>query len=370
MRVIKRMHVDAILRLSPPTLVACFDKGSTQEPLAIPGLAAVAVLEVLAHECEVEAAYRAYTELVHAAVPAALDDSVSGVAVVLAGPERYRLELRSSPFSLVVRDEAGGDAFDWTTPSVATRQVLRALTQRLGGSGDLAAVGTFADFTRVVAALEAIGVAAPAPGAVDFGDLARQMPLCRRFGFSRGTPIDRYYLRKFVDAVRGEVRGEVLEVGGKLRNRDVYGFAGVTAFHALELTPEPGVSIVGDAHDPEVVPPESFDAVLAFNVLEHCAAPWVVAANMHRWLRPGGKAYCMVPSVQRVHRFPDDFWRPMPQGMERLFSMFRRRRLHVYGNPMTAVGALHGVAVEELRAGDLDAAHPDYPVATCIVAEK
>jgi SAM-dependent methyltransferase len=368
----KSMQVEATLRISPSGLVACFGLGSTLEPLAIPGLAALAALEILAHEPDVDAAYRAYAEIARAAVPAVFDNPTTGagVAAVLASPERYRLELRSRPFALIVCDEAGRRAFDWTRPSVATKQVLRALALRLGGSGDLAAVGSFMDFAHVVASLEAIGVVAPARGAIDFGDLARRMPICPRFGFSRGTPIDRYYLRRFVDEVRGEVRGEVLEIGGNLIDRRAYGFGGVTAFHALELAPGPGVSIVGDAHAPEVIAPESFDAILAFNVLEHCAAPWVVAANIHRWLRPGGKAYCMVPSVQRVHRFPDDYWRPMPQGMERLFSMFRHRRLHVYGNPMTAVAALHGVAAEELRAQDLDATHPDYPVTTCIVAEK
>nr|WP_230968368.1 hypothetical protein [Nostoc sp. WHI] len=44
--------------------------------------------------------------------------------------------------------------------------------------------------------------------------------------------------------------------------------------------------------------------------------------------------------------------------------------MYVYGNPTTVIASYHGIAVEELTSEELDAYHPDYPVANCILAEK
>src|SRR6185503_9917132 len=37
-------------------------------------------------------------------------------------------------------------------------------------------------------------------------------PLSHDWGFERGTPIDRYYIERFLDRRRGDVRGRVLEI--------------------------------------------------------------------------------------------------------------------------------------------------------------
>jgi SAM-dependent methyltransferase len=138
----------------------------------------------------------------------------------------------------------------------------------------------------------------------------------------------------------------------------------------IDLTARAGVDIAGDVHDPALLAPASIDGVLAFNVLEHCPRPWIVADNIHTWLRRGGCAFCMVPNAQRVHRMPGDYWRPMPAGLESLIHAFARREVFQYGNPTTLIASYLGIAAEELTAAELDAHHPDFPVATCIVATK
>jgi hypothetical protein len=40
--------------------------------------------------------------------------------------------------------------------------------------------------------------AAPAVGKVNFGDFRRVLPIGENWGFERGTPIDRYYIREFL----------------------------------------------------------------------------------------------------------------------------------------------------------------------------
>ena len=78
----------------------------------------------------------------------------------------------------------------------------------------------------------------------------------------------------------------------------------------------------------------------------------------------------MVPSAQRLHDFPCDYWRPRPEGLQQFFQGYSQQQLYVYGNPLAVVASFMGIAAEELLAHELDDWHPYYPVATCLVATK
>jgi SAM-dependent methyltransferase len=224
-------------------------------------------------------------------------------------------------------------------------------------------------FMRLVTQLSTDGLLAPEPGSVDWGDLKRRDPLCQGFGYLRGTPVDRYYLLDFVRQIRRDVRGRVLEIGGKLTHKDVYSFADATEYRTLDL-PGTADDLVGDASDPTVVEKASFDAVLAFNVLEHCERPDLVVDNMWRWLKPGGRAFAAVPTAQKIHAFPKDYWRPLPDALKAMFGKFTDCRLEVYGSLVTVVANLYGLAAEELNREELDQVHPDYPVLACVAARR
>jgi SAM-dependent methyltransferase len=206
-------------------------------------------------------------------------------------------------------------------------------------------------------------------GAIDFGDLRRQLPFCPQFGNSRGTSIDRYYLDRFIAEIRSEVKGITLEIGGRKVNRELYNFTNATSYLTMDLKGL-DLDITGDAHDTDAVEKESLDTVVLCNVLEHCERPWVVADNIYQWLKPGGQVFCMVPSAQRVHRVPQDYWRILPDAMDSLFARFSLRKLYIYGNPLTTMAAYFGIAADELDRAELDHQHENYPVATCIHAQK
>lgn len=44
-----------------------------------------------------------------------------------------------------------------------------------------------------------------------WGNLRRTAPFSSSFGFARGTPFDRHYLHRFLDAQRRQITGAVLE---------------------------------------------------------------------------------------------------------------------------------------------------------------
>jgi SAM-dependent methyltransferase len=217
--------------------------------------------------------------------------------------------------------------------------------------------------------LQEEGFLLPDVGAVNWGDLRRPQPLCQFFGFMRGTPIDRYYLDQFIKSIQKEVSGITLEIGGEKTNQELYGFKLTTEYRVLDL---PGWSddIVGDATNPEAVSDNSFDSIIIFNVLEHCENPQAVVDNIYKWLKPGGRAFAMVPCTQRIHPTPRDYWRPMPDGLQVLFKAFHEKKVTTYGNITTVIASFHGIAVEELTTAEMDFTHPDYPVVACIVAQK
>lgn len=258
---------------------------------------------------------------------------------------------------------------DVTSMSRTMPLVAAALQSHFrAGDGEYPAL-TLEQFGSLAERLTAEGLLTVPIGAIDFGDLKRQTPICPRFGHSRGNPIDRYYLDRFIEEIRNEVKGATLEIGGNKTNRDLYKFTNTTSYLTMDLEGK-DLDIVGDAHDTNAVDKASLDTILLFNVLEHCEKPWVVVENIYQWLKPQGQVFCMVPNAQRVHRVPRDYWRILPDALDSLFARFPRRKLYVYGNPLTTMASYYGIAVEELSRDELDHYHQNYPVANCIHAHK
>lgn len=63
----------------------------------------------------------------------------------------------------------------------------------------------------------------------------------------------------------------------------------------------------------------SFDHVECMSVLEHSRAPWLLAANLQRMLKPGGTIFVTVPFIWAHHGYPSDYWRMTPEGVAALF---------------------------------------------------
>jgi SAM-dependent methyltransferase len=261
------------------------------------------------------------------------------------------------------------DIRDLTALSAADPRAAAALQAHFGAEAAEYPALTPGEFEALVQRLSREGFLTVPRGAIEFGDFRDHLPFCAQFGNSRGTVIDRYYLERFVAETRAEVSGDTLEIGGRRGNRELYGFRGATSYRAMDLKGR-DLDIVGDAHDPRAVEENSLDTVVIFNVLEHCERPWEVVENIRGWLRPGGRVLAMVPNAQRVHRVPADYWRILPDAMDSLFARFTRRRLYIYGNPLTTIASFTGIAAEELTPEELDSFDANYPVACCINAEK
>ncbi len=134
-------------------------------------------------------------------------------------------------------------------------------------------------------------------------------PLCRQFS-----------------ELANERGGRVLLIGARTADEE----GGVAALSrrrlrgpvvGLDIHPGPSVQVVGDAHVlSRFVRERSFCAVASGAVLEHLAAPWLVAAEINRVLEPGGIVYHQAPQAWPAHAQPNDFWRFTSEGLRALFG--------------------------------------------------
>ena len=53
--------------------------------------------------------------------------------------------------------------------------------------------------------------------------------------------------------------------------------------------------------------------------MEHCDQPFLMAENMTRLLKPGGRIVLSVPFAWKFHGYPSDYWRFTAEGIKKLF---------------------------------------------------
>jgi hypothetical protein len=189
------------------------------------------------------------------------------------------------------------------------------------------------------------------------GNLRRTLPLSDEFGYDRGTPIDRYYIEQFLQENRGCVRGRVLEVKDT-GYTDRFG-NGVTAKEVLDIdTENPLATIVADLAAPNVIPDASFDCFILTQTLQYVYDARAALAHAHRILKPSGALLATVPAVSPIvdESHLTDYWRFTPESCSALFGeIFGREsiRVRAYGNVLTAIAFLAGMAYEELTGPEL-----------------
>jgi SAM-dependent methyltransferase len=203
---------------------------------------------------------------------------------------------------------------------------------------------------------------APPPGRIDFGDLRRTRPIDRDFGYSRGLPIDRYYIEAFLARHAGDVRGRVLEIGDDSYTRR-FGGERVARSEVLHVAANnPAATIVADLARGDEIPSAAFDALIITQTLQYIFDVSAATATLHRVLRPGGVMLATLPGITPIDAdWPDSYWSFTQSSVQRLFEeRFPPANLEVetFGNVLSTTCFLHGLATEELTEEELDYQDP------------
>ena len=123
-------------------------------------------------------------------------------------------------------------------------------------------------------------------GAFRFGDFHRFQPVSWNYGFSRGQPIDRLYIERFLKRHRALIHGNVLEVEERsYTNR--FGGRKVTHSDVLHVSRDhPGATVVADLTDAPQIPSDQYDCVILTQTLQYIYETRAALRTLHRILRP------------------------------------------------------------------------------------
>lgn len=193
-------------------------------------------------------------------------------------------------------------------------------------------------------------------------------PVSRIFGIDWGTPVDRRYIERFLEAHASDIRGEVLEIADSSYTTR-FGNSSVVRSHVLSLdAAAPGVTIVADlAGDARMLPQASLDCVLCTQTLQFIRDVPAAIANMHAMLKPGGVLLLTVPGITQIARWDleqwGERWRFTSMAIRELLGEHfeaEQTTVESFGNVRSATAFLYGLPAEDLRANEVDHHDRDY----------
>ena len=202
-------------------------------------------------------------------------------------------------------------------------------------------------------------------GSVRFGDLGRMYPFDERYGWGRGTPIDRYYIESFLARNAGDICGCVLELADN-RYTKTFGGARVERSDVLSIeATNPNATIVGDLVETKTLPEAAFDCIIFTQALQFIFDLRAAVFALHRALKPGGVLLVTVPGLTPTEDAWPWYWTFTAAALRRLLEdRFEQNAVSVelHGNVFVATAFLFGLAKEELEISSLNARDPKYPV--------
>jgi SAM-dependent methyltransferase len=211
----------------------------------------------------------------------------------------------------------------------------------------------------------------------DFGDLGI-FPVTNDWGFSRGRPIDRHYIESFLTCHGADIKGHVVEVGGRDYTTQLGG-SRVAMSEVWDVNAaNPNATIVADLSEAPDVPSDTFDCVILTQVLELIQRAPEAIAEVHRLLKPGGVALITVPGISQISGSPAAAerwsWSFYPRTMHWLLCRagFAPDHLEVrgWGNLKTTIAFLAQLAESDLSPGDYEVEDPRYPLIVTARAVK
>lgn len=205
-----------------------------------------------------------------------------------------------------------------------------------------------------------------------WGNLRRTEPFSSQFGFERGTPIDRFYVDRFLHAERAVIRGAVLEIQVS-GHANKYGHD-LTRVDTLDISPRFSPTYHCDLADAgPIVPSDTYDCFLLPNTLSHIVRIEEALVQALRVVKPGGVILASVANLLRLTSEDEDLWRMTAAGWRHVLSRVWPGcaiDVRAHGNCLAAVAALYGLAVEELTRKELEVQDVRFPVLTTIKCVK
>src|SRR3954451_22706191 len=192
-------------------------------------------------------------------------------------------------------------------------------------------------------------------------------PLSRDFGADRGRPIDRWYIERFLERHREDVRGRVLEVAERTYT-EWYGDGAVTSSDILYAADGlAAATVIGDLTTGKGLPSRAFDCFICTQTLQFIYDVGAAVRGTRDVLAPGGVLLCTVPALSQTSRVDrerwGDWWRFTSASIQRLLQEVYgpdNGTVKAHGNARVAASFLSALAVQDLDPAVLDPDDAEY----------
>jgi len=219
-------------------------------------------------------------------------------------------------------------------------------------------------------------------GKIHKGYLCKVTPVSRDYGYDRGTPIDRYYIKKFLKKNKSYIRGTVLEVQDR-EYTVLFGGSKVCHSDVLDIRPSNKMAtIYADLRNSRALPEEKYDCIILTQTLQFINDYDAAIRNVYRMLKKKGTLLCTLPSVAPIsplsgkcHTYGEkgDFWRFNEASAQYVFKKhFPEDKLQIksYGNVYINACFLYGFTLEEVTKEELDYHDKYFPLIIGVRAVK
>lgn len=202
-------------------------------------------------------------------------------------------------------------------------------------------------------------------------------PVSRQFGTERGTPVDRHYIEKFLEAHKSLIKGDVLEIEDNAYSLK-YGEGRLARSIVMDAgSSGNGIDFNANLESGEGIRDGIADCFILTQTLMYIYDLKSAARNIGRLLKKGGTALITCSGIsQNSRRCMDDYGCFFNFNADALRKMFGREHgMEVieagsYGNAKTVIAHIGGLCSEDLEPEDFDANDRYYPLIVYAVVRK
>lgn len=142
--------------------------------------------------------------------------------------------------------------------------------------------------------------------------------------------LQRLLLDKNLKPYFQKIKGRVLDTGGK--HSPYKKFIRANKYEVLDIMSDHDPDYVTDVHDMKIIKNNTFDSILATELLEHCYNPQKVLDEFYRVLKKKGVVLLSVPFFFPFHPDPHDYYRYTEEGLFYLFRKFKKVKVIRFGS--------------------------------------
>ena len=200
-------------------------------------------------------------------------------------------------------------------------------------------------------------------------------PVSKRFGQERGTPIDRFYIERFLAAHRKYIKGTVMEIAEK---RYIKMFSeDVSEAIILHVNGWGEGVMKGNLATGEGIEADRVDCMICTQTIQFIYDIHNVVKNVYKLLKPGGMVMLTASAISQISLYDyknwGEYWRFTDQSMKKLLAeVFEESQIEVYsyGNMKAAMAFMFGVCQEEMNLADLEYYDEQFPMIIAAIARK